>query len=267
MPGSGSVTLGDAVLQFLAWQSSKNNPAFQQELQRLMRWYGKDRDLTGLSPWEMESFGESSGADSLAKLAPVKAFLSYAYKQGITSINLGNHLKVKRTPARHRRARRAPPPTIARLSVDGHQRVQADLESLKEQRLVVAEDIRHAMADKDFRENAPLDAARDQQAHLEARIRDLEHTLSSAVVVSGEALMADGAQTSRLGSRVVVNEIEAGEEIGYTLVDPTEVDLAQGKISVDSPAGRAFLNRIAGEVVKVEAPGGAIQYRIERVEG
>ena len=266
MPDPATVCLGDAVTAFLVGQSAKNTPAFQQELQRMVRWYGRDRDLCALSPWEIESFGQSSGADSSAKIAPVKAFLAYVYKEGVTTINLANHLKVKRTPIRQRQARRVAAQAVARLSPEGLQRIKDDLEGLKGQRIRVADDIKRAMADKDFRENAPLDAAREQQGHLESRIRDLEQTLSHAVSVDEGGFPEAGVGVSRLGSRVVVHDMEVGEELTYTLVDPSEVDLVKGKISVDSPVGKAFLNRSPGEMVEVNAPGGAVQYRIESID-
>ena len=71
MPDIGPVCLGDAVTEFLTQQNSKGSPTSQQELQKLIRWYGRDRELGRLAPWEIESFGEGRGADSLAKLAPV----------------------------------------------------------------------------------------------------------------------------------------------------------------------------------------------------
>ena len=242
-----SLCVGDAVTRFLTINIPKDPVTAQQFLQKFIRWFGRERLLKEISPWEVESFGHNSGADSLAKLQPVKAFLAYAHKEGMTPINLGTHLKVKRSPARTRQVKR-------------------ELENLTGQRQEVAEEIKRAMADKDFRENAPLDAARDQQAHLEARIRELESTLRYAEIVDGSEKIRSGTKRSRLGSKVVVRDLEADEEITYTLVDRNEVDVAVGKISVDSPAGQAFMNRSAGDKVQVKAPAGSIQYRVERVE-
>ena len=268
MPEAGpvSVSLGDAVTQFISAHPPKDGGASQ--LQRFVRWYGKDRPLGAISPWEIESFGQNSGADSLAKLQPVKAFLAYAHKEGMTQAKLATHLKVKRMPARQKGAKRtaSPPPPSAKLSREGYQKANDDLESLRAQRVNVAQEIQRAMADKDFRENAPLDAARDQQAHLEARIRELEGTLRFAEIVeAGEESLAKNHR-SRLGSKVVVFDAEFKESITYTLVDPNEVNLRLGKISVESPVGRAFLNRSAGEKVEVVAPAGVHHYKIERVE-
>ena len=266
MADSGPLSLSEAVARFMAWNDPKDPSAFQQELQRFIRWYGRDRPTTELSPREVESYGEASGADSITTLAPVKAFLGYANKEGLTATNLAVHLKVKKTSG-PRKGRRGAPTSRAHLTQEGFQRVQGELEELRSQRVHVSEEIRSAMADKDFRENAPLDAARDKQAHLEARIRDMEHILGSAeIVAEGESTGSVQRQKSRLGSRIVVLDLKEDEEISYTLVDPREIDIGKGKISVESPAGKAFLDRFAGEVVVVKAPAGALRYRIERVE-
>ena len=266
MPDATShCSVGEAVTLYLSNTSkAKAGADAYQVLQKFLRWYGKERQLNGLSPWEVEHFGQNSGVNSLVKLAPVRHFLNYVHKQGLTPVNLGPHLKVKRPPGRQRLPERAGSnQPSARLSQEGLDLKVAELESLKSQRSGVAEEIRKAMADKDFRENAPLDAARDRQAHLEARISDLEGTLRFAEVVEGAS--GDGLR-SRLGSKVIVQDMEVGQEITYVLVDPTEMDLRSGKISVESPAGKAFLDRAPGDAVEVQAPVGLIHYRIERVE-
>jgi transcription elongation factor GreA len=266
MPESATVYLGDAVFRYLTEIKTKDPAASQQMLQRFIRWYGKEKSLSTMTPWEVETFGQNSGADSPSKLAPIKDFLSHAHKQGITSVNLAVHLKAKRSPVRRQQVKRASTPT-AQLSQEGHRRAKEDLESLKDQRLTVAEEIKRAMAHKDFRENAPLEAARDQQAHLEARIRELEQTLRYADIITenGEARSDKGR--CRIGSQVVVRDLEDNEESTYVLVDPTEVNLAQGKISVESPVGKAFLNKAPGDVVEVNVPAGALKYKIEGVDG
>lgn len=268
MPEAGPIspTLGDAVTRFISAHPPKDGGASQ--LQRFVRWYGKEKPLGTIRAWEIESFGQNSGADSLAKLQPVKAFLAFAHKQEWTQANLATHLKVKRTPARQRAAKRAaaPPAPSAKLSREGYDKANLDLETLRGQRVVVAQEIQRAMADKDFRENAPLDAARDQQAHLEARIRELEGTLRFAEIVDAGEESPHHNRRSRLGSKVLVYDVEAKESVAYTLVDPNEVNLHMGKISVESPVGRAFLNRTAGEAVEVVAPAGLHRYKIERVE-
>ncbi len=119
------------------------------------------------------------------------------------------------------------------------------------------------MADKDFRENAPLDAARDEQAHLEMRIRDLESKLRTAVIID------EGAKAGRanVGSVVVLLNLTSNRQQEFTLVSPTEVDPKSGKISIQSPVGVAVINRRAGEDVTVNAPSGPMQFKLVEVRG
>lgn len=266
MPDPGRWGLGDAVTEFLTNHPPKDVAGSQQVLQRFVRWCGRERPVSGLSPWEIENFGQNSGADSLAKLAPIKAFLAYAHKEGMTSTNLGAHLKVKRAPIRHRQAKRSQAAPTARLSAEGFQKAQQELEVLKVERVSVTEDIKRAMADKDFRENAPLDAARDKQAHIEARIRELERTLHTVEIIEDPGRGNEKGRC-RIGSRVIVQDLDAKVTYSYILVDPQEVDLGNNKISVDSPVGKAFLNKCAGEVIDVKVPAGRHRYRIEGVDG
>jgi transcription elongation factor GreA len=121
------------------------------------------------------------------------------------------------------------------------------------------------MEDKDFRENAPLDAARDHQGYVEGRIRRLEATLQQAVVVQDDP--APSGHEVEIGSTVVLRNLESGAETTYTLVRPGEVDAAQGRISFQSPMGQALLLHRAGDQVDVAAPSGTRRFRIESVEG
>jgi transcription elongation factor GreA len=119
------------------------------------------------------------------------------------------------------------------------------------------------MADKDFRENAPLDAAKDRQGHIEARIREIESTLKRAVLADA------AAQTGRVrvGSSVTVKNIDNGRTMQYSIVGPTEANAAEGKISSVSPVGKALLDRVPGDEVEVSVPAGAMKLVVEAVEG
>jgi transcription elongation factor GreA len=122
--------------------------------------------------------------------------------------------------------------------------------------------LRLAAADKDFRENAPLDAMREYQGQTESRIRDLEAILESAVVVEHNA----GALGVELGSVIQLRDLASGEDLRYSLVDPTEANLAQGKLSVASPVGQALLGKESGQVVEVAAPVGTFRYQVVGIE-
>jgi transcription elongation factor GreA len=123
--------------------------------------------------------------------------------------------------------------------------------------------MRRAAADKDFSENAPLDAAREQYGHLEGRIRELEEALKSATVIDEKqkVILKVG-----IGDSVALRDLVSGEELRYVIVNPREVDPTRGKISSASPIGKAIIGRGQGEVVEVEAPAGRLHYQIERVE-
>ena len=266
MSNANLASLGEIANAFITRNPAPRDATFQLELQRFVRWCGRDGPISELTPRKIESYAESRRADSIKTLEPIKALLEYARKDGLTATNLGIHLRVKRGGPRPKGGRPLQPDPRVLITKEGYDRVQGELEGFKNKRVLVALDIQRAMADKDFRENAPLDAAREQQGFLEARIRELEQAIRLAEIV-GEvtAEEATAAERSRLGSRIVVQDLADGQELHYLLVGPREVDLDQGKISIDSPVGKAFLNRSAGEVVEVQAPVGALRYRIERV--
>ncbi|MBI3743095.1 MAG: transcription elongation factor GreA [Chloroflexi bacterium] len=267
MTATSTMGLGEAVGQFLQSVSSQKAPEMQGGLQKFMRWYGREQPVADLTPRKMETFSETVSAENLTQLAPVRDFLKYAHKEGLLAINLAPHVKARRVPARTQKRMRQ----VTQLSqttqftTDGFEKATSELEGLKRERVDVAEEIRRAAADKDFRENAPLDAAREKQGHLEARIRDLEQRLRFAQVAEAGAQASDGSPRVRLGSQVVVHDVMHNEQITYTLVGPTEVNPAQYKISIESPAGRSFLHRKAGETVSVKAPMGMMQDRIESI--
>ena len=124
-------------------------------------------------------------------------------------------------------------------------------------------DIQKAAADKDVRENAPLEAAREHQGQLMARIREDEETLAQARIISDDKLDNDSVIQ---GSRVSLKDLETGEDQQYLLVDPREANALNGRISTTSPVGQAMLNRREGEEIRVSAPRGVRSYLILRVE-
>lgn len=264
---SQSISLADAVTRYLMHLNPDARNASQQELNRFVRWLGPNRTLDTITSHEVSVYPERLGnATDLGKrLECVKGFLAFARKEGYTATNLGVNLRVKKTAASADPAStREAAPEKTHLTKEGFQALLNELEGLKAQRPNIAEALHLAMADKDFRENAPLDAARDQQAHLEARIRELEAILKRAEVMDAD----DGADSSRvqLGKVVVVHDVEADEELRFTLVHSHEANLALSKLSVASPLGKALMDRSPGDEVEVMAPGGVQRYRITAVE-
>jgi transcription elongation factor GreA len=267
MASSGDVppTLTEAASQYLAALPQNQRQESQPEVYRFVRWYGADRRTAELRGHDVSAYAEALGAsavDSPQRLEVLRGFLSFVRKQKFTPTNLATHVRLRKTSAKATAG--GAPLREVHLTPEGHKALQAELESLRAQRPRVADDLRKAMADKDFRENAPLDAAREHQAHLEARIHDIEGTLSDVIIV-GSAAPVSNARIG-VGSSVVLRNLKSGAEVRYLLVSPSEVNPADGKISIVSPVGKALMERSAGDEVEVKAPAGTIRFRIESVE-
>ena len=262
---SSDSTLIDTAREYLASLSDKERIASQAEVERFARWCGADRTWQQVRAQDVANYAETftgSVADASQRADAVRRFLAYAKKAGLTPTNMGSHLRLRKGAA-------APARGVAHKEVQMSQqerdRLDAELASLKAQRPRILQDIQRAMEDKDFRENAPLDAARQQKAYIEGRIRELEATLDRAVLV--EERSAPGGDVVEIGSTVVLRNLTSGAETVYTLVRSSEVNAAQGRISFQSPVGQALLRRRAGDEVEVAAPSGTLRFRIERVQG
>ena len=265
MADETSVPLMEAARQYLAGLPSEQRIAHQADVERFVKWCGADRLCGSLRGQEIANFGESlagSLTDASQRADAVKSFLAFARKAGFTETNMGAHLRLRKTSTKG--APRAAAKEV-HVSAQEHAALSAELEGLKAQRPRIIADLQHARADKDFRENAPLDAARQQQGHVEGRIRTIEGILASAVIVKDER--PAGSHLAEIGSTVLLRNLASGKELSYTLVRPGEVNPAQGRISFQSPVGRALLMHQAGDEVEVEAPSGTLRLQILRVEG
>ena len=152
---------------------------------------------------------------------------------------------------------------VNEISPQGKAEAEAELEELREvkrPRIVAA--IKAAREEGDLSENAEYHAAREEQGHLEARIRLLEDMLATAEVV--EEGPTGGA--ARVGSRVRFRDADSGEEKEITLVHRLEASMAEGKLSAESPVGRALLGASVGDDVKFETPSGTKSLAILSVE-
>jgi transcription elongation factor GreA len=144
------------------------------------------------------------------------------------------------------------------LTREGFERLQQELEYLRtEKRIEVADRLREALEDGELIENAELEAAKNEQSFVEGRIKELEILLSNAHLIE-ETNHTDLIQ---VGSRVKVQE-EGLDPEEYVIVGAAEADPRLGRISNESPLGKALLNHKAGDRVKVEAPGGVFEIEI-----
>ena len=262
-----SPSLTEALSQYLARPKTDEPRDGQQELNRFIQWCGRDRYVDKLTPADVAEYGESAGmwgADPIRQLKPVKAFLTFLKKEGLATVSLAPHMKVSKAKKSSRRVYFKSATERAQLSAEGYANLEARLVMLKEERIRVVADISRAMADKDFRENAPLDAAKERQGLIESGIRDLESILSNAVVPNSESEAAD--DRIKIGRRVTLRDVSNGKTVRYRLVDSREADPVTGKISTASPVGKALLDRAIGEEVHISVPRGTMHYVIERVE-
>jgi transcription elongation factor GreA len=175
---------------------------------------------------------------------------------------LSQHLRAKKARGRSKDSDVSGSLGLNELTREGYAHLQEELQSLKDQRAPIASEISKAAADKDVRENAPLEAAREQLGLVESRVRVIEDTLRHSVIV--DFSKTSGKEVS-LGSKVKVKDLSTGKESVYTLVGATEAKPLDGRISNVSPVGKALIKRSAGQEVDVETPRGKLRYRVVRV--
>jgi len=263
---SPKMTLNDAASKFLSGLPPDIARSSAPEIRHFVSWFRGEKLVESLTPLDVAGYSErfsASDTDHSRKLEILRKFLTCARKEGWTESNLSVHLKARKDktlPAART------PQTQSDLGVvtqQGYEDIQKELVSLKSQRPQVLEDIRRAAADKDFKENAPLHAAREQLGHIDGRIKELEAIVKTATII-------DQSDKSRscvtVGNTVVLVAVATGKMQTYTIVGPKESDPTRGKISHVSPIGKAIIGKKEGDTVEVVVPSGKIQYRIDRVE-
>ena len=150
------------------------------------------------------------------------------------------------------------------LTKEGLQKLENELENLKSvKRQEVADRIKQAIAFGDISENSEYEDAKNEQAFIEGRILTLEKTLKNARLMTADEIRDDVVS---LGTKVTLKEMKSGREVNVTLVASVESKLKDGKISDESPVGKAIMGKSVGTKVEVEAPAGIIKYKIVKVE-
>ena len=149
------------------------------------------------------------------------------------------------------------------LTQEGYDNLEKELERLKTvERYEIAERIKVALGFGDLSENSEYDEAKNAQAQNEIKIAELEEKIKYAKIIDESEV---DLETVQVGNIVKVLDIEFDEEIEYTIVGSTEVDLAQNKISNESPLGAALLGKRKKDIVEVQAPVGVIKYKITKI--
>ena len=146
------------------------------------------------------------------------------------------------------------------LTQEGFENLEKELNYLRtEKRAEIAERIKIALGFGDLSENSEYDEAKNAQAENEVKIAELENKIRYAKIIDEKDI---DTETVQIGNIVRVLDMEFDEKIDYTIVGSTEVNLAENKISNESPLGKALLGAKKNHVVEVEAPAGVMKYKI-----
>ena len=152
---------------------------------------------------------------------------------------------------------------MAYMSQEGYDKLVAELKRLESVERPKASAAIAEAADKgDLSENSEYDAAKEAQAHLEAKINDIKMTLAQAKIVDMSRLSTDSVQ---LMSTVVMTNLANGRQMKYTIVSESEANLKQGKISIKTPIAKGLLNKKVGDEVDIKIPRGVLKVKIDSI--
>ena len=150
------------------------------------------------------------------------------------------------------------------LTREGFEKLRDELEKLKTvERRRIAKAIGEARLQGDISENAEYDAAKDAQAHCEARIAELEAKLTQVRIIENENIPHDKIY---IGAIVTLLDLETDEKLKYMLVSPEESNYDENKISISSPIGKGLLGHRAGETLDIKVPAGELRYKVLKIE-
>ena len=148
------------------------------------------------------------------------------------------------------------------MLAEGYEKLTADLKALREERPRVVDAIEEARAHGDLSENAEYHAAKERQGHIEAQIADIEDRVTRAQIIDPTMLSGDRIV---FGATVTLFD-DDGKPVRYQIVGQTEADAKVGRISYNSPLGKALIGRKAGEEIEVTVPSGDRFYVVDKIE-
>ena len=258
-----SFTIADLVSNYIQSLKTGKKEA-QNDLAKFVRWIGANRTLDEMRPNELEDYSSKEGASEpdSSRLKTLRQFLNYARKNGIIDVNMAIHVKIRRPNKKIRNSSLGFEISRPQLTQDGYTALEVRFNHLQGELILAAQEVKKAAADKDVRENAPLEAAREHLGKLDAERRELQDTLSTAQIINSDIIGGSAHQ----GGRVRLTDLTNGYTDSWLLVDAREASLTDGKLSISSPVGKAVLGYYAGQEFTVETPGGKIQYKLLEVE-
>ncbi|MBN1855633.1 MAG: GreA/GreB family elongation factor [Dehalococcoidia bacterium] len=253
------ITVEMALVGYLASLDGAKRQSHEAAVQNFARWYGRHRSVGAIRPRDVDGYCQTVVTGQAAAL---RGFFSYAYKKRLTPRGLSSHVKVRKDPNTAPRNATGTPSRSAQVTREGIESLKTELEDLLAQRVVVTDQMRTAAADKDFRENAPLQAAREQKSILEGKILEIEQTLSNATIVD-----ENGVRDSiGIGDTVKLTDVAKGTVLTYKLVDTRESSPANGRLSASSPIGKSIIGKVSGDECEFVAPAGTFKYVVERCD-
>ena len=150
------------------------------------------------------------------------------------------------------------------LTQEGFDNLEKELEYLRtEKRAEIAERIKVALGFGDLSENSEYDEAKNAQAENEVKIAELENKVRYVKIIDESEI---DTKVIQIGNTVKLHDIEFDEDVEYTIVGSTEVDLLENKISNESPMGKALLGAKRGQTIGVETPDGIAEYKIKSIK-
>ena len=152
---------------------------------------------------------------------------------------------------------------MAYMSREGYDKLVAELQRLEAvERPKASAAIAEARDKVDLSENSEYDAAKEAQAHLEAKIAQMKLTIAEAKIVDTSRLSADAVQ---IMSKVEMTNMGNQQKMTYTIVSETEANLREGKISIKTPIAQGLLNKKVGDVAEIKIPAGTLKLRIDKI--
>jgi transcription elongation factor GreA len=263
---NGAVTLGDALQEYLNSLKPEARVRSGSYVRKYVEFAGHDVWIASLTGSHVEHYRETQiqATDPAApeRVAALKDWFQFLKKRSYTETNFGIYVRVKKSSSRSNSTGtqvRIQQETIE-MTAEGVEALRKELEELTGQHPAIIKAIQEAREDKDFRENSPLEAAREALAFNEQRRREIEAALKRAVIADRKV-----ADVSAVGSVVKVTRLDTEACNTWKLVGPREANAREQKISVESPVGKALIGRRPGDVVSVETPSGEIEFRIDEI--
>ncbi len=150
-----------------------------------------------------------------------------------------------------------------RMSKAGVRKLEIELKRMKfEERPAIVAEIKRARELGDLSENAEYHAAKEKQTHIERKISEIEYKLSQVEILDTDNIPDDKVY---LFAKVLVEDVDDGEQLEYTIVPPDETDIDNDVISVHSPIGKGLLGKAVGEIAEFQVPRGTMKYKILKI--